>query len=116
MSTETPDVTEQCCPCSTVRVTTNNVPRDIVDAYELTAAEREDFDYLDWDAIDEGNDSASFIRFKGQLYDLGEFMRPNYPGESDLSGWHGVRTDSYFSALVVKLVGDDQVVIGRMTS
>lgn len=40
MSTETPDVTEQCCPCSTVRVTTTNVPRDIVDAYELTAAER----------------------------------------------------------------------------
>lgn len=43
-------------------------------------------------------------------------MRPNYPGDGDYLGWHGVRADSYFSALVVKLVGDDQVVIGRTTS
>lgn len=51
-------------------IKTNRVPRNIIDAYELTADERKEFDYLNWPAIDEGSDSASFIRYKGQLYDL----------------------------------------------
>ena len=53
-------------------IRTNNVPRFVVDAYELTLAERAEFDYLNWDAIDAGEDSASFFRFKGTTYDLGE--------------------------------------------
>jgi hypothetical protein len=32
----------------TVKITTNNVPREILDGWELTAREREDFDYLNW--------------------------------------------------------------------
>ena len=84
---------------------TNHVPRFTVDSHELTATERAEFDYLDWSAIDEGNDSATFFRYRGTLYDLGEFMR------TDLPGWDGIATDSFFSVTVVKLVDDGEAVI-----
>lgn len=94
-----------------IRVVTNNQPRDIVDAAELTPAERAEFDYLDWPAIDDGRDSASFVRFKGQLLDLGNFTR------GGLDGWDGSFGTSYFSAYVVRFVNDnEQVVIGEVFS
>jgi hypothetical protein len=93
-------------------IKTNNVPRDVVEAYELTAEERAEFDYLDWAAIDEGRDSASFVRFKGELYDLGEFeaidpQRIATHQGSELSAWHACRTDSYFSGLVIRFPPND---------
>lgn len=97
---------------NTVKITTNHVPRPIVEAYELNAAERKEFDYLDWDAIDSGNDSAEFFRYKGTLYDLGEFSRiipPNskrcHPTESDAPefvGWDGYASDSFFSGILIR--------------
>lgn len=99
-------------------VRTNNVPRDIIDACELTPREREPFDYLDWSAIDAGEDSASFFRYRGEVYDLGEFMANlretgGTTGGPDLAGWDGYMADSYFSAIVVRFVGDgERVVVG----
>ena len=105
-----------------IRVTTNNQPRDIVDAYELTATERAEFDYLDWPAIDDGRDSASFVRYRGQLLDLGEFSRDygitkgsGLPAH--LSEWDGYMSTTFFSAYVVRYVNDnEQVVIGEVLS
>lgn len=31
-----------------ITVRTNNVPRDVISGHELTPAEREEFDYIDW--------------------------------------------------------------------
>lgn len=96
-----------------ITVRTNNVPRDIIEAYELSADEREQFDYLKWDAIERGEDSASFFRFKGDLYDLGEFMRWDNPMSPTRHGWDGYRSDSYFSGLVVRYVDNfERVVVG----
>jgi hypothetical protein len=92
-------------------ITTNNVPRPVIDAYELTAKEREQFDYLNWSAIDEGSDSASFFRYKGELHDLGEFERWDNPASPTREGWDGFRSDSYFSALVVRYVEDGEAVV-----
>jgi hypothetical protein len=93
-------------------IRTNNVPRLLIDAYQLTAAERQQFDYLDWSAIDRGDDSATFLRYKGQLYDLGEFMRTGIPG------WDGIAADSAFSGTLVRFVKDDSdyVIVGRIYS
>lgn len=79
-----------------VTVTTNNVPRDILDGWELTFEERKEFDFLDWPAIQEGSDSASFFRYKGDLYYLNDFM------SSPIEGWDGYSPGTYFSGLVVK--------------
>ena len=102
---------------SEMRIITNNVPRDIIDAWELSADEREEFDYLDWAAIEQGNDSASFFRYRGQLYDLSEFTVWDNPASPTRGKWDGFRSDSYFSAIVVRYVDDcERVVVGLALS
>jgi hypothetical protein len=94
-------------------VRTNHVPRDVIDAHELSAAERKQFDYIDWPAIDAGSDSASFIRYRGELHDLGEFEVWDNPMSPTRMGWDGYRSDSFFSGLVVRYVEDcERVVVG----
>lgn len=81
----------------TVKITTNNVPRDIVNGWELTPSERKEFDFLDWEAIEDGRDSAEFFRYRGQLYFLESEGRPEFA-----PGWHGYLSDSFFSGIVYK--------------
>lgn len=100
-----------------VTIITNNIPRDIVNAWELTANERNQFDYLNWDAIERGEDSRDFFRYRGELYDLSEFERLTNSGlniEKVFHKWQAYQSDSYFSGLVIRYVNDnEQIVIGR---
>lgn len=99
-----------------IEVTTNHVPRDVVEAYELTADERAEFDYLDWEKIERGEDSASFFRYKGQVYDLGEFERWDsiQSPERANGGWDGFSADTYFSGILVRYVEDfERVIVAR---
>jgi len=106
-----------------VKIHTNNARRPVIDAYELTHEERKEFDYLDWDAIDKGEDSAQFFRYKGELYDIGEFCRvvapnatrchPTECAEPAFQGWSGYQSDSYFSGLLIRWADDfESVVVG----
>jgi hypothetical protein len=102
---------------SEVTVTTNNIPRDIIDAYELSTDERAQFDYLKWDDIDAGSDSASFFRYRGDLYDLGEFSAWSTTPHDALKPWDGYMGETFFSAMVVRYVeGGERVVVGRVYS
>lgn len=87
-----------------MKIKTNNQPRDILTWYDLTPAERKEFDYLE-----EGE--GSFFRYKNHVYDLGEFMRVDHtaiPGD-----WHGYASDSYFSGVLVRYASDcEQVIVG----
>jgi hypothetical protein len=80
-----------------MKITTNNQYRDTLNAYDLTSKELESFDYLE-----EGE--GSFIRYKGRVWDLGEFMR------TDLKDWDGISSDTYFSGAVIKLSEDGEAV------
>ena len=91
-------------------VTTNNAPREILDSNALTTKEREQFNYFDWTALDEGTDSASFFRYRGEIYDLGTFMRTGDPH------WHGIACDSMSTATVVHVTNDGSVIVGFATS
>lgn len=111
-----------------MKITTNNQPRPVINAWELTEAERKEFDYLDWTKIENGEDSAEFFRYQGSLYDMGEFSRIVPPGsrrihpmESDapqFAGWNGYQSDSFFSGILVRYVGEDYeyIVVGRYCS
>ena len=103
-----------------VTIHCNNVPREILDAYQLTEKERQEFDYIDWDAIDNGEDSATFFRYKGALYHLEDAMcidAKNLPADSFLKGWHGYYGDSFFSGVLVKYVESfERVVVGQYFS
>lgn len=103
-----------------VEIVTNHVPRDVVDGWELTAAERAEFDYVDWPAVDAGEERAEFFRYRGELHDLGEFTTDygitSGSGLPDsLAEWDGYRSDTFFSGMVVKLVdGGARVIVGRV--
>lgn len=98
-----------------LNITTNNVPRPLIESWEVSPKEREDFDYIDWAACDEGRDSASFVRYKGRLYDLAEFMRVAIGGP--FAGWDGYASDSYFSGVLVRFVNDGEYcILGRYCS
>lgn len=94
-----------------ITVRTNHVPRDTIDAWELNEQERKEFDYLDWPAIERGEASASFVRYRGTLYDLGEFMSTH---THDLQSWDGYLSETFFSAIVVKYVDDGRVIVGQV--
>jgi hypothetical protein len=97
-----------------LRITTNHVPRDVIDAFELSPAERAEFDYVDWPAVEDGRESASFVRYRGDLVDLGEFEVWDNPSSPTRAGWDGIRPDSFFSGLVVRYVDDfERVIVGR---
>jgi hypothetical protein len=98
-------------------IRTNNVPRDVIYDHELTTDQRAQFDYLDWDAIEDGRDSASFFRYRGELYDLGEFERWDNPASPTRGNWDGFRPDSYFSGLAVRYCEDfERVIVGLVMS
>ena len=105
-----------------MNVITNHQPREVIDAWQLTADERREFDYLDWIAIEEGRNSASFFRYRGELYDLGEFSVFDYPyferNESEWAKeWDGIQTDSYFSATLIRYTDNyEAVVVARCYS
>lgn len=104
-----------------MKITTNNVPRDVIDACQLTPAERKEFDYLPWDKIEAGEGSASFFRYRGATYDLGEFMTTTAPfgwPAMHALGWHGYLADSFFSAIVVRYADDEceRIVVGLALS
>ncbi|WP_181109771.1 hypothetical protein [Pseudomonas oryzihabitans] len=94
-----------------MKVTTNNVPRDILNGFELSAKEWDDFDYVQEDE----RDSRQFFRYRGNLYDLGDAMRVEQ-GNSLCKGWHGYYGETFFSAVVFRFVGDEQVVVGHAFS
>lgn len=103
-----------------VKVITNNMPRLVIDGYELTADERKRFDYINWD---DENVSPTFFRYKGELYHIEEFVANTRDtgggttGTGDLSAWDGYMSDSFFSGIVIRLVNDnDHVIVGRFYS
>lgn len=108
--------TQRDLPMSTVlasgmRITTNNVPRDILHAWNLTLAELSEFDYL-IDKPDNATDEelqqlwydcgASFFRYRGEVYDMGEFMRIE-PNSVHFEGWDGYRSDSFLAVCLFGL-------------
>ncbi|MNK49862.1 hypothetical protein D3C87_687270 [compost metagenome] len=91
----------------------NNQPRDVIDWHALTAKEQAEFDYL---ASDDTQESASFFRYKGLVYDLGEFARitPSIAPHPQREGWEhfdGYASDSAFSGTLVRYVDDFERVI-----
>lgn len=112
----------------TIIVTTNNVPRDLLQWDELTDKER------DWylDLLDTPED-YHYLRYRGSVHLFEDFVRIERMGErtnsftitapegSPLLHWDGAMSDSYWSGIVVRFaIGDDgsstdteRIVVGR---
>ena len=74
----------------TIKIITNNVPRNLLSWYELTDAEKSEFDYC--------GEEDDFVRYRGELIPMCDFtIAPD-----SLSPWDGIRQDSYFSGVVIR--------------
>lgn len=84
-----------------MRIKTNYQPRPLFYGSELApkiaSALRAEYDHYDAEQFNE----ALFFQYRGEWYDLGEFIR----GGPD--GWDGCRADSAFGGLLVRLVEMD---------
>jgi len=61
-------------------------------------------------------DSGLFFRYRGNVYDIGEFMRCESK-DSPLASWHGYSSDSMFSGVLIRLVDNgESVIVARFYS
>lgn len=97
---------------SDLTVKTNLVPRNMIYGYELTDKEKKEFDFLSPEELD----TADFVRYKGQVHYLGNFMQ--YGVEHKGIIWDGCEGDSYFSGTLIHMCRDnsDQVIVARYYS
>ncbi len=94
-----------------IKIITNNAPRNLISWYELTDVEKSEFDYC--------TSEDNFVRYRGELIPICDFtITPDsFPGN-----WDGYRQDSYFSAVVIRYseidgwYDYDQVICGLMLS
>lgn len=90
-----------------MKVTTNNRVRALDCYAELPESARADFDYVD----PEEHYTPRFVQYKGEWIDTGDAER--CPESIGAGKWHGMRSDSFFSAVVWRFVDDfEYVVVG----
>ena len=83
----------------TITIKTNNHAYPILSFYDLTGKELKEFD--DWE--EDELESESFIRYKGNIYSLGEFSRCH------IEGYDGYCHHTAFSGVLLKSINGDYV-------
>ena len=103
-----------------MNITTNNVPRDLIALADCPQSVQSDFDYIGEDE----KYSYRIFKYLGEWFDSHEFVRirkrsqasgfeHSVDEDSPLLAWHGIQTDSFFSAVVLKMVDNDRIIVGR---
>ena len=82
-----------------MKIITNNHFKEILSFFDLTNKEQNELKDS-YDTIEE----SSFFRYRGQVYDLNEFMRVQYGTAFNkvINDWDGYHNDSFFSSVLVK--------------
>lgn len=91
-----------------MKITTNNKPRALIYGYQLTEKEKQDFDWLN------DIDSEQFVQYQGMIIHIGEFVRLSDDSEESKAGWYGVHGLNAFCGVLVKLIGNGRVVVGKV--
>ena len=92
-----------------MHIISNNQWRFTVDWWDLTEKEQKDFDW-------EGAEEDTYFRYRGQVYNLSNFMRIEENHPLHCLNWHGYSGESYFSGKIIKLSDDGEaVIVGRYT-
>jgi hypothetical protein len=104
-----------------MKIITNNHPRPLACLAELPAKVQTDFDYV----VKDGDYTARFVQYKGCWYDVYDTQAirtvPGVPmgwamvvaEDSPLADWDSIVSETFFSGVLFRLVGDDQVVVGQ---
>lgn len=91
-----------------MKIITDHKYRNLIYGYELTEKERAEFDY-----IEDINDH-NFFRYKGWVYDPGEFIRVDHHLPDSFKTWDGYQSDTFFSGILIRYSRDfEQVMVAR---
>ena len=85
-----------------MKIKTNNRRRPLLYGYELPSKVRTEFDYYE---SEEELHEARFFKYKGQFWDIGQFIRQATPS------WDGYHALTAFSGIHIKFVDDYDAVI-----
>lgn len=91
-----------------MKIKTNNQPRLLLPLTEVPFEYQADFDYI-------GSDIHSYrmVQYKGVWYDTDDTVaNVGLPANSALKKWDSHISDSFFSGVVFKFVGDEEVIVG----
>lgn len=95
-----------------MNIITNNIARPILYSYELPKEVLKEFDYYNTEQLEQ----ASFFKYKGSYYDLGNFIRIN-TDDPGFKLWDGAQGNSWFSGVLVRCTNDNEaVIVGRYYS
>jgi hypothetical protein len=88
---------------------------------DLPERAQADFDYI----MGDDRYTARLVNYRGAWYDVHDTQairtRPDHPmgwamvvaEASPLADWHMIISETFFSGIVFRLVGDDEVIVGR---
>jgi len=91
-------------------IITNNHQRQMACLAELPDNVRADFDYVNEDE----RYCPRFVQYKGHWYDVYDSQSITRElGFDQFKGWDGIVSETFFSGVLFRLVGDDEVIVGR---
>ena len=90
-----------------MNIITDHKPRPLLDWYELTEAEKKEFDWID-NPDETGYD---FFRYRKHVYSLQNFTRVDENNPLKTLNYDGIETDTFFSSTLIKFTSDGEGVI-----
>jgi len=92
-----------------IQIKTNNQIRHLLDWEDLSQKEKSEFDYIENPELD---GLGRFVRYRGIVYDISEFVVPSH---NKLKEWDGVNNDTFFSGTLFKFADEncDCVIMGQ---
>lgn len=90
-------------PYDKIKIKTNNHWNNFLYGYELPEKIKPEFDYIDSEEFDCHN----FLKYKGNYYDLGEFMNNgNLPDFHPFRSWDGHHSYSFSAGILIRVSND----------
>jgi hypothetical protein len=93
-----------------IEIITDNKWKDLKYGHEVP--EKVLNDQFDWLDEEERVGGYGFIKYRGNWYHLSEFMciekQHNDDDDGAFSSWHGYKSDSFFSGVVIKVSDDGE--------
>lgn len=92
-----------------MQIKCNNAKRNFIYGHELSKKQRSEFDYIRDDEIM----LHEFVKYKGRVYDVSEFMRIE---SNEFNDWHGYTGDSFFSGVLIKILDPESCIMASYYS
>ena len=87
-------------------ITTNNHWREFLHGADLPASVRDEFDYLD----DQALECNLFAKYKGEFYDVSSFITLSNDRDDTtaMASWHGAAAMSWYCGVLIRISDDNE--------